>query len=133
MNPSISVVLTDTSIALVSKNSVLTTIPLRKWSSNDGSTWSGRLRPDSEVTWLMERLRTVLRNDGRDSVMKRVSRVLSEEPPPPPTEESDSTKVNNGIKTIRKVVKSPTIGRYMQGARPPAPRLKPIGPSLMPL
>ena len=84
MNSSISVVLTDTAIALVSKNAVLTSIPLRHWTTTDGSTWSGRLRPQTEVVWLMDRLRTVLRRDGEDSVMRRVSHVMALEPPPPP-------------------------------------------------
>lgn len=76
MNSSITVVLTDTAIALVSKNVVLTSIPLRHWTSNNGSTWSGRLRPQTEVVWLIDRLRTVLQNDSDESVMKRVLRVM---------------------------------------------------------
>lgn len=140
MNPSITVVLTDTSIALVSKNSILTTIPLRHWTSNNGSTWSGRLRPDHEVTWLMERLRDKLRDDGNDSLMKRVSQVLSEEPPPPPTkkEESDDKatskrgKVDQAIvNTVKKRVKKSPVGRYMPGVRAPAPRVKPVEVALM--
>src|SRR5271167_3584766 len=80
MNSCISVVLTDTAIALVSRNAVLTSIPLRHWTTTDGSTWSGRLRPQTEVVWLMDRLRTILRKESNDSVMRRVSQVLSEEP-----------------------------------------------------
>jgi hypothetical protein len=126
MNSSITVVLTDTAIALVSKNSVLTSIPLRRWTSNNGSTWSGRLRPQTEVVWLIDRLRTVLQNDGDESVMKRVLRVMSEEPPPPPTEEPNSTKVKKMNKRVRKVVKTQTISRYMPGAKPRAPRVPPL-------
>jgi hypothetical protein len=135
MNSSITVVLTDTAIALLSKNAVLTSIPLRRWTSNNGSTWSGRLRPHTEVTWLIERLRTTLRNDGADSVMKRVLQVMSEEPPPlsPKTElktenESRSTKITKVVKTLRKAVKTSTIGRYMAGAKAPILRTGAVTP-----
>jgi hypothetical protein len=140
MNSSITVVLTDTAIALLSKNTVLTSIPLRRWTSSNGSTWSGRLRPHSEVTWLIDRLRTVLRNDGADSVMKRVSQVLSEEPPPPPTKEVKSDREPTStpkkvkkvvVKTVRKQINKSTIGRYMPWVKPRAPRLRPVDSAVL--
>jgi hypothetical protein len=116
MNFSITVVLTDTTIGLVSRNAVLTSIPLRHWTSNDGSKWSSRLRPDAEVTWLMDRLRTVLRNEGDESVMKRVSQVMSEEPPrvsPKKREKSLRPEAKAISRRVPALTKSMPQARYM--------------------
>lgn len=121
MNSSITVVLTETAIALVSKNALLTSIPLRHWKSDGGSTWSGRLRPHSEVVWLMDRLRTILRNGRNDSVMRLVSRVMSEAPPPPPSKKAPTPESSNvamrPARTIRKAARKFPVARYMMGTK----------------
>src|SRR5271169_6139523 len=106
MNSSISVVLTDTSIAILSKNTVLTSIPLRHWTSSNGSTWSGRLRPQTEVIWLIDRLSAVLRDDGHESVMKKVSHVMSEVLSLPTNEPNPGVEVKLKPAKARKIVRT---------------------------
>ena len=44
MKSSNQVVWTETSIVVLSKGIFQTSIPLREWSTSDGTTWSGVLR-----------------------------------------------------------------------------------------
>jgi hypothetical protein len=77
------VVLTQTAVVVLSKGAFLTSIPLRHWTTSDGSTWSSRLRRAHEIDWLITRLTDALQNLGSDSVIKRIMSVMSEELPSP--------------------------------------------------
>lgn len=72
---------TETSIVITANSRWLTSIPLRRWSTVDGVTWSSRLRAPAEVERLVAHLSQALQNGSPDSVMKRVLRVLSTDSP----------------------------------------------------
>jgi len=128
MKSSINVVLTETSIEILSKNSLLTAIPLRQWTTTDGTLWSGRLRRSNQIDWLMGRLRATLQNHGPHSVMRLVSRVMSEEPPPPPPNKAPKPESSQDAKrparTIRKAARRSPVARYMVGTKSPVPRTR---------
>lgn len=78
MKSSIQVLVTETAVAILSKGAFMTSIPLRHWTTTDGTTWSSRLRRDHELQWLIERFTKALQTPGSDSVMKRILGVMSE-------------------------------------------------------
>ncbi len=135
MKSPISVVLTETSIAILSKNSLLTSIPLRQWTTTDGATWSSRLRPCYQIDWLIGRLRATLHTDGPDSLMRRISRVKSEAAPPPPPKKKQKTQSGGEMKstamTVRKAVRKSPVALYMVGTKRPSPRTERVGPALL--
>jgi len=75
------VVLTDTAVVVLSKGTFLTSIPLRHWTTTDGSTWSIRHRRAREIDWLIGRLTNALSDLGTDSVMQRILGVMAQSPP----------------------------------------------------
>jgi len=79
MKSSFRVEVTETSVVILANSRLLTSIPLRRWSTIDGTTWSSRLRTPAEIDRLVAGLTQVLQDGKPDSVMKRVLRVLSME------------------------------------------------------
>ena len=79
MKSSFRVEVTETSVVILANSRLLTSIPLRRWSTIDGTTWSSRLRTPTEIDRLVAGLTHELQDGMPDSVMKRVLRVLSME------------------------------------------------------
>jgi hypothetical protein len=77
----IKVVLGPTSIALVRKNEVLTSIPNRVWSSSiddqGRQVWSSRSRATSEMLLLVSRLEGEFSAESSDPVLMRLHKVLT--------------------------------------------------------
>jgi hypothetical protein len=113
MTNSVRLVLSDTSImVLSSRNSLMTSIPLRKWMSVDGIHYFSQLRRQHEIDFLMSRLCKVFKEVSDESVMSRVSRVLSENMPPAPEPRPP----------VRTTGKKETAMVFMGGARAPLHR-----------
>jgi hypothetical protein len=83
MKSSNQVVLTETSIVVLSKGVFQTSIPLRHWSTHDGTTWSGLLRQGHQIEWLIGRLNAAFNDATTESTMQRVHRVLADPSMPP--------------------------------------------------
>ncbi len=78
MKSSNQVVLTETSIVVLSHGVFQTSIPLRQWSTRDGTTWSSALRQRHQIEWLSAKLNHVLADSTPGSIMQRVLRVLAD-------------------------------------------------------
>jgi hypothetical protein len=76
-------VLTESSIVVLSNGVFQTSIPLRHWSTNDGVSWSGRLRQAHQIEWLIVKLNDALNDPTEESIMQRVLRVLADSGMPP--------------------------------------------------
>jgi hypothetical protein len=76
-------VLTENSIVVLFKGSFQTSIPLRHWSTHDGTTWSSRLRQGHQIEWLIGRLNEALNDPSTESTMQLVHRVLADPSMPP--------------------------------------------------
>jgi len=137
MKSVINVVLTETSIAILAKNALLTSIPLRHWTTTDGSTWSSRRRPLHKIDWMIGRLTDVLNRDPAAPVMRGVAAVTSQEPPPPPTKKEDRSEQAEDAKTkhkkkaptdraVRKIKRRSMGERYMTGMGPPRRPVHPM-------
>jgi len=83
MKSSIQVVLTETSIVVLSRGVFQTSIPLRQWSTCDGSTWSGQLRQGHQIEWLIGKLNDALNDSTSESTMQRIHRALADPSMPP--------------------------------------------------
>lgn len=78
MKSSNQVVLTETSIVVLSHGLFQTSIPLRQWSTRDGTTWSSTMRPRHQIDWLSAKLNHALNDSTNESIMQRVLRVLAD-------------------------------------------------------
>jgi len=76
-------VLTESSILVLSKGVFQTSIPLRRWSTQDGMLWSGSLRQGHQIEWLIANLNESLNELTSESLMQRVLRVLADSNMPP--------------------------------------------------
>ena len=83
MKSAYQVVVTEGSIVVSSKGIFQTSIPLRQYSTLDGSTWSGSLRQAHQIDWLVEKLTLALNDSTTESTMQRVLRVLANTAMPP--------------------------------------------------
>jgi hypothetical protein len=82
MKSSTRVVLTETAVVILSaNNSLMTSIPLRMWTTQDGRSWSSRARTSQELERLIQRLGVALQDASGACVMKRVLKVLFDERP----------------------------------------------------
>jgi hypothetical protein len=81
MKSSLRVEVTETSIVVLANTQFLTSIPLRRWSTIDGSTWSSQRRSPEEVQMLVSRLTEALQHRNSSSVMNRVMALLSADTP----------------------------------------------------
>ena len=118
MKRSDQVVVTETAVVILSRGTFLTSIPLRHWTTTDGSTWSSRQRSAHEIDWLITRLTNALQNPSSDSVMKRVLSVMSQEPPSLPlrmARNHDSLDTKQPAKPTRRPAKRAPVARYMHG------------------
>jgi hypothetical protein len=95
MKSSYQVVLSETSIVVLFKGIFQTSIPLREWSTHDGSTWSGLLRQGHQIDWLVGNLNDALNAPTTESTMQRVHRVLADASLPPRL--SARTSVRGGV------------------------------------
>ena len=109
MKSSIQVLVTETSVVVLSKGAFMTSIPLRHWTTTDGTTWSSRLRRAHDLKWLVARLTRALQNLGSDSVMKRILEVMTEAPPLHTTDENRRNRAQPVISAPRAVRHLPVV------------------------
>jgi hypothetical protein len=82
MKSNYQVVVAETSIVVLSKGVFQTSIPLRRWSSDDGLQWSGRLLQNHQIEWLVGQLNVALIEPSTESTMHRIHRVLADDSMP---------------------------------------------------
>jgi len=131
MKASYQVVLTDNSIVVLFMSRLQTSIPLRHWSSVDGTTWSSVLRQGHQVDWLVGKLSDALNDASTDSTMQRVHRVLADPsmpprlpPSPKPAADVSLAEVNgSSIAATRVPPMAPArLRRKQQSRAPHSPR-----------
>jgi hypothetical protein len=137
MKSSYQVVLTESSIVVLFKGTFQTSIPLRQWSTRDGSTWSSLLRQNHQIDWLMREFTDALNDASTESTMLRVLRVLADTSMPPrvpprprPTAGvAFAPREESSITPSLVPPRAPPLRRY-RSIRPPQPSQPVAGVSL---
>ncbi len=79
MKSPLRVEVTETSIVVLGNTQFLTSIPLRRWSTMNGSTWSSQQRSRLDIEKLVSQLTEALQNELHGSIMNRLMRILAME------------------------------------------------------